>query len=151
VGAVGAAVGPIVGGFFTTFFSWRWAFRTELLIVIIVLILSRTLARDVLPKHRPRFDFLGAILSVFGWSTIVFGILLAQTYGLFLAKKPFLIGEFEFAPLGLSITPILVGIGFLLILTLFAWDIGRIRHALHPGRHVGRLPIYLPAHAATVL
>lgn len=122
VGAVGAAVGPIVGGFFTTFFSWRWAFRTELLIVIIVLILSRQLTRDRLPEHRPRFDFVGAILSILGWSTIVFGILLAQTYGLFLAKQPFVIGNFEIAPLGLSITPILVGIGFLLILLLFRWE-----------------------------
>ena len=113
--AVGAAVGPIVGGFFTTFFSWRWAFRTELLIVIIVLVLSRFLSRDRLPEHRPRFDFLGAILSILGWSTIVFGILLSQNYGLFLAKEPFVIGNLEIAPLGLSITPVLVGIGFLLI------------------------------------
>jgi predicted MFS family arabinose efflux permease len=122
VGAVGAAVGPIVGGFFTTFFSWRWAFRTELLIVIIVLILSRAISRDVLPEHRPKFDFLGAILSVLGWSTIVFGILLSQKYGLFLAKEPFVIGNVKIAPLGLSITPVLVGLGFLLILLLFAWE-----------------------------
>jgi MFS family permease len=122
VGAVGAAVGPIVGGFFTTFYSWRWAFRTELVIVIIVLILSRSLSRDQLPEHKPRFDFLGALLSIFGWSTIVFGILLSQKYGLFLAKEPFVIGNLEIAPLGLSITPILVGIGFLLILLLFAWE-----------------------------
>jgi MFS family permease len=122
VGAVGAAVGPIVGGFFTTFYSWRWAFRTELLIVIIVLVLSRYLTRDQLPDVRPRFDFVGALLSVFGWSTIVFGILLAQKYGLLLAKQPFVIGDIELAPLGLSITPILVGIGFILILLLFAWE-----------------------------
>ena len=97
VGAVGAAVGPIVGGFFTTFFSWRWAFRTELLIVIVVLVLSRYISRDRLPEQRPSFDFVGAILSILGWSTIVFGILLAQSYGLFLAKQPFVIGNFEIA------------------------------------------------------
>jgi MFS family permease len=122
VGAVGAAVGPIVGGFFTTFFSWRWAFRTELLIVIIVLVLTRYITRDQLPDERPRFDFVGALLSVFGWSTIVFGVLLAQTYGFFLAKQPFVIGSIEIAPLGLSITPVLIGIGFLLILLLLAWE-----------------------------
>lgn len=122
VGAVGAAVGPIVGGFFTTYFSWRWAFRTELLIVIIVLILSRNLRKDQLLEQRPRFDFLGAILSVLGWSTIVFGILLSQRYGLFLAKEPFVIGGFEIAPLGLSITPVLLGIGIILIILLLAWE-----------------------------
>jgi len=122
VGAVGAALGPIVGGFFTTYFSWRWAFRTELLIVIIVIILSRYLSRERLPDQRPSFDFIGALLSIFGWSTIVFGILLSQKYGLFLAKEPFVVGDFEIAPAGLSITPILVGIGFLLILLLFDWE-----------------------------
>jgi len=119
VGAVGAAVGPIVGGFFTTFFSWRWAFRTELLIAAIVLLLSRYIAQDVLGDQRPKFDFPGALLSIFGWSSIVLGILLAQTYGFFLAKQPFMLGGIEFAPFGLSITPILVGLGFLLILLLF--------------------------------
>jgi hypothetical protein len=124
VGAVGAAVGPIVGGFFTTFFSWRWAFRTELLIVIMVLVLTRYLQQDVLAERRPRFDIPGALLSIFGWSSIVLGILLAQKYGFFLAKEPFVIGSFEISPFGLSITPVLVGIGFLLILLLFRWEAG---------------------------
>ncbi len=125
VGAVGAAVGPIVGGFFTTFFSWRWAFRTELLIVVIVLVLARSLKKDVLSEHPPKFDFLGAGLSVFGWSSIVLGILVAQKYGFFLAKEPFIIAGNEFAPFGLSITPILVGLGFLLIMLLFRWEKGQ--------------------------
>jgi MFS family permease len=122
VGAVGAAVGPIVGGFFTTFLSWRWAFRTEVVIVVIVLILSRYLQRDKPIEPRPKFDFLGAGLSIFGWSSIVLGILLAQKYGFFLAKQPFLIANYEFAPFGLSITPILVGLGILLVLLLFRWE-----------------------------
>ena len=123
VAAVGAALGPIVGGFFTTFISWRWAFRTELLIAVIVLILAlRSLQADRKPDRRPKFDFLGAILSIFGWSSIVLGILLAQKYGFFLAKEPFLLGPFEIAPFGLSITPILIGLGVLLIMLLFHWE-----------------------------
>lgn len=122
VGAVGAAVGPIVGGFFTTFFSWRWAFRTEVAIVIVVLILTRYLRRDKPIEPRPKFDFIGAALSIFGWSSIVLGILLAQKYGFFLAKEPFLIFGYEFAPFGLSITPILVGLGFILVMLLFRWE-----------------------------
>jgi len=122
VGAVGAAVGPIVGGFFTTFYSWRWAFRTEVVIVIVVLIMSRLLQRDKPIDPKPKFDFLGAGLSVFGWSSIVLGILLAQKYGFFLAKQPFIIANYEFEPFGLSITPILVGLGFLLVMLLFRWE-----------------------------
>jgi len=122
VGAVGAAVGPIVGGVFTTYASWRWAFRTELLIVIIILVLSRYLKKDKVMENKPKFDFLGAGLSVLGWSSIVFGILLAQVYGFFFAKKPFMIGDIEFAPLGLSITAVLVGTGFIIIMMLFRWE-----------------------------
>jgi len=122
VGAVGAAVGPIVGGFFTTFFSWRWAFRAELLIVIIVLLLVRYLQQDVQEGPRPKFDFVGAGLSIFGWSSIVLGILLAQKYGFFMAKQPLIIGSTEIAPFGLSITPVLVGLGFILVGLLFRWE-----------------------------
>lgn len=124
VAAVGAALGPIVGGFFTTFISWRWAFRTELVIAVVVLFMARYLQADLLPERRPKFDFTGALLSIFGWSSIVLGILLAQKYGFFLAKEPFVLGPLEIAPFGLSITPILVGLGFLLILLLFRWERG---------------------------
>lgn len=122
VGAVGAAVGPIVGGFFTTFFSWRWAFRTELVIVIVVLLFSRYLQKDAEEGRRPKFDFLGAGLSIVGWSSIVMGILLIQQYGFFLAKEPFTIGSFEVAPFGLSISPVLIGVGFIIIGLLFHWE-----------------------------
>lgn len=122
VAAIGAAVGPIAGGFFTTYFSWRWAFRTEVLVVLIVLFMVRYIASDMPAARKPKFDYVGAALSIFGWSAIVLGILLAQQYGFFLAKQPFIVLGFEIAPLGLSITPLLVGLGFLLILLLFRWE-----------------------------
>ncbi|NOX61107.1 MAG: MFS transporter [Chloroflexi bacterium] len=122
VAAVGAAVGPIVGGFFTTYISWRWAFRTELVIAILVLLLSRTLMADKRSETRPKFDYLGSLLSILGWSSIVLGILQAQEYGFFLAKKPFMIGDLAFAPFGLSISPVMVGFGVIMIMLLFAWE-----------------------------
>lgn len=122
VAAVGAALGPIVGGFFTTFISWRWAFRTELVIAIVVLVLARTLQPDEKSPARPKFDYVGALFSIFGWSSIVLGILLAQQYGFFMAKEAFLIGGLEIAPFGLSITPVMVGFGILMIMLLFHWE-----------------------------
>ncbi len=122
VAAVGAAVGPIVGGFFTTYFSWRWAFRAELLIVIIVLVLSRSLMADKTAEPRPKFDYLGSLLSILGWSSIVLGILLAQTYGFFLARQPLVIGSLEIAPFGLSISPVMVGFGALMVMLLAHWE-----------------------------
>lgn len=122
VAAIGAAVGPIVGGFFTTYYSWRYAFLTEVVIVVIVLILIPTIKKDTPILPRPKFDFLGALLSILGWSAIVLGILLAQNHGFWRAKAPFVLFGIEIAPLGLSITPILVGLGFLIILLLFRWE-----------------------------
>lgn len=122
VAAVGAAVGPIVGGFLTTFYSWRWAFRLEVLIVIVVIVLSRYLTAEKAPADRDRFDFVGALLSIFGWSALVLAILLGQSYGFWQAKQPFAIGGLEIAPLGLSIVPFLMGAGVLLIMLLFSWE-----------------------------
>jgi MFS family permease len=122
VAAVGAALGPIVGGFFTTFVSWRWAFRTELVIAILVLVMVRTLQPDEKGTDRPKFDYVGALFSIVGWSSIVLGILLAQQYGFFMAKEAFFIGGLEIAPFGLSITPVMVGFGVLMIMLLFQWE-----------------------------
>ncbi len=122
MGAIGAAIGPIVGGFLTTYYSWRWAFRLEVLIVIIVLALSSQIETDKVLAKRPKFDLLGAMLSISGLSTIVLGILLIQNYGLWSAKQPFVIGSLKIAPFGLSIVPFMVGFGILLIMLLFRWE-----------------------------
>ncbi|WP_406656456.1 MFS transporter [Methanolobus sp. ZRKC2] len=122
IGAVGAAVGPIVGGYLTTFHTWRWAFLLEVLVVIAVLLLSTNIKADVLPAKKPKFDFVGAFFSVLGLFSIVLGILLGQVYGFWVAKQPFVIGPFEIAPFGLSITPFLIGFGLLLIMLLFRWE-----------------------------
>ncbi|CUH44485.1 MFS transporter [Ruegeria atlantica] len=125
VGAVGAAMGPIVGGFLTTYYSWRWAFRLEVAIVIVVLVCCRYISTDLRRGSRPKFDYVGAALSVCGWSTIVMAVLLGQSYGFWLAKQPFVIGSMELVPLGLSVVPFLFLIGVSLIVALFSWTAGR--------------------------
>jgi MFS family permease len=122
VAAVGAALGPIVGGFFTTYISWRWAFRTELIVVVIVLFLIRGIAKDEAIEDRPKFDYVGSIFSILAWSSIVLGILQAQEYGFFLAKKPFEIAGFSIAPFGLSITPVMIGFGVIMVILLGHWE-----------------------------
>lgn len=122
VAAVGAAVGPIVGGFLTTYHSWRWAFRLEVLIVILVIVLCRYIAKDEKKTVKASFDYVGALLSVFGWTFIVLGVLLGQTYGFWFAKQPVTFGSVQFTPLGLSIVPFLVCVGIILVTLLFNWQ-----------------------------
>jgi hypothetical protein len=70
----------------------------------------------------PKFDTVGALLSIFGWSCIVLGILGIQQYGLWIAKQPLVMGSLEIAPFGLSVVPFLIGTGVLLIYGLFQWE-----------------------------
>lgn len=121
VSAVGAAVGPILGGYLTTFHSWRWAFRLEVLVVILVLVLSAQIPGDR-PEHPTRFDWLGALLSILGFSTVVLSILMAQPYGFWLAKQPFMLGTLAISPFGLSIVPFMLGGGILTLMLLVAWE-----------------------------
>lgn len=121
VGAVGAALGPILGGYLTTFHSWRWAFRLEVLVVIVVLALSRYIPGSR-PSHPPRFDGLGAILSIGGLSTVVLSILMAQPYGFWIAKQPLIIGPLAIAPFGLSVVPFMLGGGILILMLLVLWE-----------------------------
>lgn len=122
VSAVGAALGPIIGGYLTTFHTWRYAFAFEVAIVVTVLLFRNLIKSDVLEKIKPKFDFIGAILSFLGLSSIVLGFLLVQSYGLFVAKKPLEIGGLSIAPFGLSVVPFMIGLGILIIMILFSWE-----------------------------
>ncbi|XLQ19682.1 MAG: MFS transporter [Candidatus Moraniibacteriota bacterium] len=121
VAAVGAALGPIVGGYLTTYHSWRWAFIGELIIVIIVLAFIKII-KDVAYESpiKPKLDLVGVFLSIVGLSSIIYGIIQAQTYGFWMAQQPFMINGQEFAPFGLSITPILIFFG-ITVLAIFGW------------------------------
>ncbi len=111
VNAVGTAVGPIIGGFLTTYFSWRWAFRLEVGVLLYVLIRSTVIPKDSLPKLRPKLDVRGVAWQAAAMMFLVVGTLAIGTYGLLIAKRPLVIGDFEFAPLGLSIVPFLWAAG----------------------------------------
>jgi len=121
VGAIGAAVGPIAGGFLTTFFTWRYAFALEVIIVIAVLLMTFLIKKDVIEKIKPKFDFVGALLTTIGLGTFVLGVLLIQTYGLWLAKKPFMIFGMEISIFGLSIVPFIIAFSIVILLILFKW------------------------------
>ncbi len=122
VSAVGAALGPIIGGYLTTFHTWRYAFLFEVAIVIAILLLRGLIKKDVIAKIRAKLDYVGTALSFVGLSSIVLGFLLVSDYGLWLAKKPFVIGGAELSPFGLSIVPFMIGFGVLILLLLFKWE-----------------------------
>lgn len=119
VSASAAAFGPILGGWLTSNYSWRWAFRINLVVVALLLLGARFLheARDKAEKIE--LDLVGVLLSSVGLVSIVYGLIESSTYGWLIAKAPFAIFGYHFAPLDASISPLAIGFG-LVVLALFA-------------------------------
>ncbi|MFO8143775.1 MAG: MFS transporter [Dehalococcoidales bacterium] len=117
----GAAIGPIVGGLFTTYASWRWAFGMEAFIMAAVLIFSRILAPHEPSGKRPGLDIGGIALCTTGLVSLVVGIISANTYGWWQATKPLVIGSHKIAPLGISIAPLMMIAGGVLLASFVFW------------------------------
>ncbi len=111
INALGMAVGPLIGGFLTTYYSWRWAFRLEVGILIFVLLMRNVIPKDIMGKVRPRLDKIGVAWQAAAMIFVVLGMLLISDYGLLRAKQPFVIAGYELSLFGLSIVPVLFGIG----------------------------------------
>jgi EmrB/QacA subfamily drug resistance transporter len=114
-GAIAVAVGPLIGGFCTTYFSWRWVFAGEVVVVAIILVLTRKIA-DAPVEERPRFDFVGAVLSALGLALLVFGVLRSGEWG-WIQPRP---DGPDWA--GLSPTVWLVLAGLFVIWLFFRWQ-----------------------------
>ena len=137
MGAIGAATGPIVGGLLTTYASWRWGFALEVLVAGLVLLQRHTIKDAPLGGPKPGFDFVGLLLSALGLVIVVTGILLANTYGLVVARANFQLFGLTLATKGgISPTIEFVVVGIIVLLGFIWWQarqVGRGRPSLiHP-------------------
>ncbi|HEY7050086.1 MAG TPA: MFS transporter [Jatrophihabitantaceae bacterium] len=114
---LGAAAGPLVGGLITSAISWRASFVVQFLVVAAITWMGRKIVEPARPERVPHFDLMGAILSAAGLFFVVFGILQSSTYGFFVSRKDFTIGDTVVIPKG-SVSPVwvYVGIGALFLL-----------------------------------
>lgn len=78
--AVAVAAGPLIGGAVTTLFTWRLVFVGEVVVCLVILVLVRRLD-EAAPGPQPRFDLVGAVLSIVGLATLVFGVLRSGEWG----------------------------------------------------------------------
>lgn len=122
IAGAAAAIGPIIGGFLTTNYSWRWAFRINIFVVIILLLGSLVISESRDRAEKQELDFLGIFLSAGGLLALVYGIIEASTFGWLTARLPFAIFGHYFAPLGLSITPIAIAIGLIMLTLFILWE-----------------------------
>ena len=130
---IGAAAGPLIGGLITSAISWRASFIAQVLGVAYIIILTKKIVDPGLTGTKPRFDFVGAILSAAGLFFIVLGVLLSSTYGWFKAEMDFMIGNTVLIPEG-GISPVWVsvGIGLVILLLFFLHIRSRERHDKEP-------------------
>jgi MFS family permease len=120
-GAAGAC-GPIIGGWVATVGSWRDVFAAEAVIMVCLLGAS-TIVRDApLGRARPRMDVIGAILSAAGLALAVLGIVQSSTWGWIKAKQPPTIDGTAIQPFGLSVVPLLIVAGLLLVAGFAVWE-----------------------------
>ncbi|MEN6342048.1 MAG: MFS transporter [Methanospirillum sp.] len=139
VAAIGVALGPIIGGWLTTAFTWRLAFAGEFAVVAIVLLLSRAIVDTPIEGPRPRLDYPGTILSVFGLGLVVLGVLVSTDYGWWTARQPLVLGGLSIAPFGLSVVPFMIGAGLLVLAGFVAWEARVVKRGGDPLVHVDLL------------
>ena len=133
IAGASSALGPIVGGFLTTNASWHWAFRINIVITL-VLVAGSVLIKEARDEKVKRdIDFLGIFLSSISMVLIVFGVIESSTYGWITAKQIFTIFGQDINLGSLSIVPVSIVLG-LILLAVFAWWENRVEKR-------GRVPL----------
>jgi EmrB/QacA subfamily drug resistance transporter len=117
-----AAIGPLLGGFLAEYFSWRWAF----LINIPIGLISAMMVLRLVPENKgPKvagLDPVGVILSASGLGLIVYALIEGQQFGWWTAIAEFDLGPITIPVGGLSIVPIALVTGCVLLLLLVTWE-----------------------------
>lgn len=130
VAGAASAVGPILGGWLSTNYSWRWGFRINVFVVMILLIGSVLISESRDTQEKPTLDWGGVLLSATGLFALVFAIIESSTYGWWKAKSAFLFGSSSLKLGGLSVTPVALMLGAVLLTSFFVWE----RHVERKGR-----------------
>ncbi len=123
IAAAASALGPILGGYLTTNYSWRWGFRINVFVAILLLLGSILVKESRDDKERSSLDLVGVILSAVGLLLVVFGVIEASTYGWWGAKELFILGGQAINFWGnLSITPVAIILGLVLLVLFYLWE-----------------------------
>ncbi len=122
------AIGPVLGGWLATDFDWRWAFNINAPLGILILVgLAVFVAESKVPQREGGIDYVGALISVVMFSTLVFGLIEGRVYGWWEAsdKNVFSIGDFAWPTDGISIIPVALAISAVSTVLFVIWERAR--------------------------
>jgi MFS family permease len=111
------AATPMIMGTITKFLGWRFGYGLSAVISVFVLLLSLRLTES--RRRTGTIDWVGTFLTLIGLGCIMLGATAAGRYGWWEARRPFQLGGFELAPLGLSITPFMICAGVIVMVLFF--------------------------------
>src|SRR6266508_952928 len=81
VSALGLAIGPVTGGFLLEHFWWGSVLLVNVPIVVVALAFGYFLIPDSRDPSAPRLDIPGALLSIVGLTSLLYGIIEGPTKG----------------------------------------------------------------------
>lgn len=81
VSGLGIGIGPVVGGWLLTHFWWGSVFLVNVPVVIFALIAGRLIVPNSKDPSAPQLDPVGAVLSIVGLTSLVYGIIEAPSHG----------------------------------------------------------------------
>ncbi|MGI9594849.1 MAG: MFS transporter [Acidimicrobiales bacterium] len=111
----GSLVGPLIGGLVNSSSTWHWAFLLPLPLVLLVWYLVRA-AGEVIENPGSRVDWAGATLSFAGMALLLLGTTFSSEYGWWQPLRTVRLGRFSIPPFTLSIVPLLLAAGAILLL-----------------------------------
>ncbi len=113
---IASAIGPIAGGYVIDNYGWRIVFALLAGLFALLLVGSFWILKDSAETTKPKFDFIGVMFFAFSMIMITFGLLNISTWGIWKAMTD----TFQLA--GISLSPILIGIGILVLVIFFWWE-----------------------------
>lgn len=117
-----AGLGPLLGGWLAQDFSWRWAFLVNIPIGIIAALLVIRFVPENYGRKAKGYDPLGIVLTALGLALIIFGLIEGQSYGWWSAISNFTVGPIQITTGGLSIVPIALTTGLVLLVAFVLWE-----------------------------
>src|SRR5438093_2395302 len=81
VSGLGIGIGPVVGGWLLTRYWWGSVFLINVPVVIFALIAGRLIVPNSKDPSSPRLDPVGAVWSIVGLISLVFGLIEAPSHG----------------------------------------------------------------------